>query len=102
MKFRELLAEVPGVLALPDEDADITAPVTETAQHVQPGGVFLARPGRRPTGTTHRRGRPAGAAAVVGTRAPTRSRPVPYAQVADGCRTLVCWRRRTTATHRAV
>lgn len=90
MKFRELLAEVPSVLALPDEDADITAPVTETAQHVQPGGVFLARPGRTADGhdligeAVQR-----GAAAVVGTRAPDEVEcPVPYAQVADGMQAL--------------
>lgn len=90
MKFRTLLAEVPGVLALPDGDAEITAPVSETAQHVQPGGVFLARAGRMVDGHTLIAEAVAhGAAAVVGTRpAAEVDCPVPYAQVADGMQAL--------------
>lgn len=90
MKFRELLAEVPGVLALPSADAEITASVTEKAQSVEPGGVFLARAGQTVDGhaligeAVER-----GAAAVVGTRAPDEvACAVPYAQVADGMQAL--------------
>jgi len=90
MKFRELLADVPGVLALPGRDAEITAPVSENAQHVPPGGVFLARAGRMVDGHTLIAEAVArGAAAVVGTRPPGEvACPVPYAQVADGMQAL--------------
>lgn len=86
MKFRDLLAEVPNVLAPPDEDVEITAPVSEMAQAVQPGGVFVARVGRTVDGHMLIGDAVArGAAAVVGTRAPGEVEcPVPYAQVADG------------------
>lgn len=86
MKFRELLVEVPNVVALPDDDAEITAPVSEMAQAVQPGGVFVARAGQSVDGHLLIGDAVArGAAAVVGTRAPYEVEcPVPYAQVADG------------------
>lgn len=90
MRFLELLAGVPGVLALPQTDAEITAPVSETAQHVQPGGVFLARVGRLVDGhALIPEAIERGAAAVVGTRPPGEVEcPVPYAQVADGMQAL--------------
>ncbi len=86
MLFNELLAAWPDVIARPARDAPITAPITENAAHVQPGGVFLARRGAAADGhdliaeaVAH------GAAAVVGERPPGAvACPVPYAQVADG------------------
>ncbi|NLE51239.1 MAG: UDP-N-acetylmuramoyl-L-alanyl-D-glutamate--2,6-diaminopimelate ligase [Chloroflexi bacterium] len=90
MKFRDLLAEVPGVLALPEDDAEITAPVSEKVQSVQPGGVFLARAGHSVDGHTLIDEAVArGAAAIVGTRAADEvAHSVPYAQVADGMQAL--------------
>lgn len=86
MLFSELLAAWPGVIARPDRDAPIAAPITEHAAHVQPGGVFLARRGATVDGhdliveAVQR-----GAAAVVGERPPGAvTCPVPYAQVSDG------------------
>jgi UDP-N-acetylmuramoyl-L-alanyl-D-glutamate--2,6-diaminopimelate ligase len=86
MNFTDLLADLPGLLSPPHEDAEISAPVSETAQTIEPGGVFLARRGEHTDGhdlipqAVER-----GAAAVVGERPPDEvACPVPYAQVADG------------------
>ncbi|GAB4569329.1 MAG: UDP-N-acetylmuramoyl-L-alanyl-D-glutamate--2,6-diaminopimelate ligase [Anaerolineae bacterium] len=84
MRFFELLATLPDV-ATADRDVDITAPVTDSAQDVAPGGVFVARRGATVDGhdlipvAVER-----GAAAVVGERAPEQAAcPVPYAAVPD-------------------
>ncbi|MEW6578073.1 MAG: UDP-N-acetylmuramoyl-L-alanyl-D-glutamate--2,6-diaminopimelate ligase [Chloroflexota bacterium] len=86
MLFSELLAAWPDVIARPDRNAPISAPITEHAAHVQPGGVFLARRGASVDGHDLIAEAVArGAAAVVGERPPDAvACPVPYAQVADG------------------
>ena len=90
MNFSDLLSDLPDVRAVPAHDAAITAPITENAQAVQPGGVFLARQGASVDGhalialAVER-----GAVAVVGERAPDEvACPVPYAQVANGMAAL--------------
>ena len=90
MKFSELLANVPEVVASPPEDAEITAPVSENAQRVEAGSVFVARKGASFDGhdlipvAIER-----GAAAVVGEHAPEAvACSVPYAQVANGMQSL--------------
>lgn len=84
--FSALLAELPGLLRPPATDALITAPITENAQAVAPGGVFVARRGASVDGHELIGAAIAqGAAAVVGERDPAAvACPVPYAQVADG------------------
>ncbi len=86
MLFSQLLADLPGLLALPDRDTAITAPVSENAGAVEPGGVFLARRGASADGHNLIAEAVArGAAAVVGERSPQAvTCPVPYAQVSDG------------------
>jgi len=86
MRFSDLLAATPGVIARPQHDIDITAPVSESAQAVEPGGVFVARRGAAADGHDLIPEAVArGAAAVVGERAPGEvACPAPYAQVADG------------------
>jgi UDP-N-acetylmuramoyl-L-alanyl-D-glutamate--2,6-diaminopimelate ligase len=90
MNFSDLLMNLPNLIIPPTEDAVITAPVSENAQTVEPGGVFLARLGAHvdghsliPEALAH------GAAAVVGEYPPERVQcAVPYAQVADGMAAL--------------
>ncbi len=86
MLFSELLADLPGLLASPDRDVPITAPVSENAAAVEPGGIFLARRGASVDGHDLIAEAVArGAAAVVGERPPGAvTCPVPYAQVSDG------------------
>jgi len=86
MLFSELLAAWPDVIAGPNRDAPISAPITENAAHVQPGGVFLARRGASVDGHDLIGEAVArGAAAVIGERPPdVVACPVPYAQVLDG------------------
>lgn len=86
MKFSDLLTNLPNLITSPATDAAITAPVTENAQSVQPGGVFLARRGAAADGhDLIAQAVERGAAAVVGERPPESVRcPVPYAQVVDG------------------
>lgn len=86
MLLSELLADLPGLLTLPDRDVPITAPVSENAGAVEPGGVFLARRGASADGHDLIAGAVArGAAAVIGERPPDAvACPVPYAQVTDG------------------
>jgi UDP-N-acetylmuramoyl-L-alanyl-D-glutamate--2,6-diaminopimelate ligase len=86
MNFTDLLADFPGVITPPAHDTAITAPISENAQSVEVGGVFLARHGANVDGhdlipqAVER-----GAAAVVGERAPGDVVcPVPYAQVENG------------------
>ncbi len=84
MKFSELIAHLAGV-APPAHDVDISAPVTERAQDVRPGGVFVARAGAVADGHALIPLAVAnGAAAVVGERPADRvDCPVPYAWVPD-------------------
>ncbi|MGQ9850246.1 MAG: UDP-N-acetylmuramoyl-L-alanyl-D-glutamate--2,6-diaminopimelate ligase, partial [Aggregatilineaceae bacterium] len=82
----ELLADLPGLLTLPSRDVPITAPVSENAGTVEPGGIFLARRGASVDGHgLIAQAVARGAAAVVGERPPDAvACPVPYAQVSDG------------------
>lgn len=86
MLLSELLADLPGLLTLPDRDVPITAPVSENAGVVEPGGVFLARRGATVDGhDLIAQAVARGAVAVVGERPPDAvACPVPYAQVRDG------------------
>ena len=43
-KLSQLLGALPAVVALPDADADVSAPVSEDSRQIQPGGLFVARP----------------------------------------------------------
>lgn len=90
MRFSDLLNQLPAVLALPDHDTTVTAPISENAQMVEPGGIFLARKGASVDGHAFIAQAVArGAAAVVGETSPEAvTCPVPYAQVADGMQAL--------------
>ena len=90
MNFSDLLAGLPNLVTPPETDAPITAPVSESAQAVEPGGVFLARRGANVDGhDLIAQAVARGAAAVVGERPPGDvACPVPYAQVTAGSRAL--------------
>ncbi|MBN1564660.1 MAG: UDP-N-acetylmuramyl peptide synthase, partial [Anaerolineae bacterium] len=86
MNLSDLLANFPDLITPPESDVPITAPISENAQAVEPGGVFLARKGANVDGhdlipqAVER-----GAVAVVGEAPPESVKcPVPYAQVVDG------------------
>lgn len=87
MKLSELIANVPGVAAadLQSADPEITSPIVEDSRSVEPGGIFVARPGLIVDG--HRYIPAAverGAAAIVGERPPEAAgSAVPYIQVKD-------------------
>lgn len=89
MYFSELVRDLPGLIEFPASDVVITAPPTENAQAVEPGGIFLARHGQNIDGhdliiqAIER-----GAAAVVGELPYRLTCPVPYAQVEDGMAVL--------------
>lgn len=79
-KLSELIAHLPDVVRVTG-DTDITAPVVEADVDLQPGGVFVARPGRSTDGhdfIPHAIEK--GAAAIVGER-DIRHLSVPYVQV---------------------
>lgn len=90
MNFSDLLADLPDLITPPDREAWISAPISENAQAILPGGVFLARIGANidghnliPVALEN------GAAAVVGERPPEEvDCPVPYAQVLSGMEAL--------------
>ena len=86
MRLSDLLAHVPGVLALPPHDTEIAAPVSENAATVATGGVFVARRGANVDGhDLIPQAVARGAAAVVGERPPDAvDCSVPYVQVEDG------------------
>lgn len=83
MRLFELLQHVPGVIAAPDANPEITARVVEDNRQVEPGGLFVARIGRSTDGHHYipdaiQRG----AAAIVGQRPPSEAASaVPYVQV---------------------
>ncbi|MBL8130518.1 MAG: UDP-N-acetylmuramoyl-L-alanyl-D-glutamate--2,6-diaminopimelate ligase [Anaerolineae bacterium] len=83
--LKELLSDLPQQYDLTGGDgASITAPVVESADEVQPGGVFVARPGASVDGHDFiARAVERGAAAVVGQRDPAAlgSLLVPYVRV---------------------
>jgi UDP-N-acetylmuramoyl-L-alanyl-D-glutamate--2,6-diaminopimelate ligase len=87
MHLSELIPHIPNTLSTPHLDADpaVTAPVVEDSRAVEPGGIFVARPGLTADGHDYI---PAaierGAVAVVGQRPPNAvDCPVPYVHVAD-------------------
>jgi len=84
MRFFELLSHLPEATTA-GPDVLISAPVTDSAQDVQPGGLFVARRGATVDGHDLIPEAVArGAAAVVGERAPEQAAcPVPYAAVPD-------------------
>ena len=80
--FRELLQHLPMIIDV-QGDAEITAPIVESSQDVQAGGVFVARRGLSSDGHNYiPQAIAAGAAAIVGEHE-IRDLPVPYAQVQD-------------------
>lgn len=83
-RFFELLEHLPQA-STTDGDVPITAPVTERAADVMPGGLFVARSGASFDGhTLIPEAMANGAAAVVGEKAPSTIQcPVPYAVVPD-------------------
>ena len=90
MNFKDLFAELQGVITLPDADVEITAPISENAQTIQPGGVFLARKGATTDGhDLIPQAIEKGAAAVVGEYPREQINcTVPYAQVENGMQAL--------------
>lgn len=83
-RFSDLFHALPdGHVLNVTGDAALTAPVTESAEDVQPGGVFVARRGRLADGHDFvPQAIERGAAAVVGEN-PLSGLAVPYAQVTD-------------------
>ncbi len=79
-KLSDLIAELPDVVNVTG-DAEITAPVVEADSDLQPGGVFVARPGLSVDGHDFiPRAIEKGAAAIVGERDIT-DLSVPYVRV---------------------
>ncbi len=79
-KLSELIAHLPDVVRVMG-DVEINAPVVEADSDLQPGGVFVARPGRSTDGHDFiPRAIEKGAAAIIGER-DIRDLPVPYVQV---------------------
>jgi len=79
-RLSELIAALPDVIRV-SGDAMISAPVVESDAEVQPGGVFVARPGLSVDGYDFiPRAIERGAAAIVGERDLT-DLPVPYVRV---------------------
>jgi UDP-N-acetylmuramoyl-L-alanyl-D-glutamate--2,6-diaminopimelate ligase len=82
ISLAQLIESVPDLIHVTGDTA-ITAPVVEDNRMVEPGGVFVARPGLSVDGhrfipdAIHR-----GAAAIIGQQ-PLRDVPVPYVQVKD-------------------
>lgn len=85
MRLSDLIKDLP-VVAQSADDPVITAPISENAQTVEPGGVFLARQGATVDGHDFiPQAAERGAAAVVGEVPPDAAVcPLPYVQVADG------------------
>jgi UDP-N-acetylmuramoyl-L-alanyl-D-glutamate--2,6-diaminopimelate ligase len=90
MNFKDLFKELSGVVTPPTADVEITAPISENAQTIQPGGVFLARKGASRDGhDLIPQAIDNGAVAVVGEYPREQiSCPVPYAQVENGMQAL--------------
>ena len=87
--FAEILSMLPFEFESPTDNPRITAPVTENAQQIEPGGLFLARQGRSVDG--HQfipQAVERGAVAVVGERPFSQVEQmlngVAYARVDDG------------------
>ncbi|MBZ0283686.1 MAG: UDP-N-acetylmuramoyl-L-alanyl-D-glutamate--2,6-diaminopimelate ligase [Anaerolineae bacterium] len=79
-KLSELIAHLPDVVRVTG-DVEITAPVVEADADLQPGGVFVARPGRSSDGHDFiPRAIEKGAAAIVGER-DIGDLSIPYVQV---------------------
>ena len=85
----DLLSALPFEFVVPNNNPAVTAPVTENAREIEPGGVFLARQGRLTDGHQYIEQAIAnGAVAIVGelplADVETRIGDVAYAQVPDG------------------
>lgn len=88
MKLADLLSALPFGFPPPDENPEITAPVTEDSREVEPGGVFVARSGRDFDGHAYIEDAiQRGAAAVVGEK-PHLELAVPYVFVHSGAEAL--------------
>src|SRR5512140_1877299 len=90
MQLRELVADLPGVIAIYGTPGIAVGQITADSRRVLPGALFVAYPGIGVDG--HRFiadavGR--GAVAVVGEQDPG-DLPVPYVQVVDG-RAALAW-----------
>jgi UDP-N-acetylmuramoyl-L-alanyl-D-glutamate--2,6-diaminopimelate ligase len=84
MKLSDLLSALPFGFPPPDDDPDITAPVTADPQQIQPGGVFVAHQGQDGDGHTHlEQAIQQGAAAIIGED-PTLKLPLPYVYLHSG------------------
>jgi len=82
MKLADLLSALPFGFPPPDENPDITAPVTEDSRAIEAGGVFVARTGRGVDGHQYIDQAIAnGAAAIIGEKA--LALDVPYVMVHD-------------------
>src|SRR5574341_52833 len=86
MKLADLLSALPFGFPPPDENPEITAPITEDSRQVQPGGVFVARKGGGVDGHTYIKAAvEAGAAAIIGEEPAGKfDLPVAYVQVHSG------------------
>jgi UDP-N-acetylmuramoyl-L-alanyl-D-glutamate--2,6-diaminopimelate ligase len=90
MRFFELLEHVPELLQRPEQDAIVSAPISEDSRTVQRGGVFVARRGLK-TDSHALIGAAiaSGAVAVVGERPLDQvACSVPYAQVRNAQQAL--------------
>lgn len=85
MRFSQLLTHVPDLLCFPEQDVEISAPISEDSRTVQRGGLFVARRGLNVDSHDFIGAAIAnGAVAVVGERPSEQVEcSVPYAQVAD-------------------
>lgn len=85
----DLLRELPYEFVPSDQNPKITAPITENATEIKPGGVFLARQGRLTDGHQYiHQAIENGAAAIIGER-PFQDiidiiKDTPYVQVSNG------------------
>ncbi len=85
----DLLSALPFEFVVPENNPEVSAPVTENAREIEPGGVFLARKGRLTDGHDYiEQAVENGAVAVVGELpfedVEARLNGIAYAQVPDG------------------
>jgi UDP-N-acetylmuramoyl-L-alanyl-D-glutamate--2,6-diaminopimelate ligase len=82
--FQDMIRSLPPRTVIAAQgDAAVTAPIVESSSDVQPGGLFVARRGRRTDGHGFiPQAIERGAAAIVGEY-PLAGLPIPYAQVTD-------------------
>lgn len=83
MKLADLLSALPFAFPPPDENPNISAPVTEDSREIQEGGVFVARYGKSSDGHRYIEAAiQAGAAAIIGED-PNLKLAIPYVYVHD-------------------